>query len=482
MPLATMAIERFGGMRLDLESMELGAMHAEDARDVRLREGGRLAPREAESTMYSALPTDCKVEAIGGSGGAVVIIGTGAGERIVTLDSATGAVINIYTLGGGSSGVAGITAYSTAGSTARDLGVAQGTGKLWQVTSDGIATGGALPTAIANPTGIGKIAYLPESNRLAVGDVRPNETCAVWFFEPESVSAVNANNFVNLLPGSGRIIEMVPWERQMVVVKAGHLFFFGAPSVDSSGEPVFDYRVVETGPTVGLITAAGAGRKGLYIASWRGIYVTRGGTPELISGPIQPLFDSYEAGARQSPLAEASNNIGLIVYSATSYDDAMYFGTADGTLIYDERSGVWTYDSYPAYKAHSHDNAQTFWFVDINGANPIIKRMGDEAGVAATARYRSGFYEPQQGADTVLRRSVLLGAGTVTLKQGVDGGALDAGSSVALGTATAPKRAARNVAKRGRKHQFELGGTGDWSVQRLEHHVGNARRPSVERP
>lgn len=478
MPHDLLALERFGGMRLDVESMELGAAFAEDARNVRLRERGRLAPRNATAQLGAALSGSTTIKAIAALQGIVVTGESGPDGGIRSIVVATGVEQRVGFPGGTD---AGVVAYGGGGVEAV-YGVIAGSGNLYKVLADGTISVAALPANITNPTRIGKIAYLPDSNRLVVTDAVAGASNAVWFFEPESDTAVEATNFVNLHPGVDRIRDAIVWERQLVISKGRQLFFFGPPSVDSTGEPVFDYRVLELGEASNGEHRICAGRDGVYIGSARGVYVTRGGAPALVSTAVQPLFDAFESGAKLPTLGKVTAVKGI-----AAHEDYIYVGCEAATpytLLYDERAGEWTYDSYYMQAGVATSQADDgFVFIAVAlGATTVQLLSSDNPGSPATPNYRSGWYEPREGALTVLRRSVLAGAGTVTLKQAVDGAALDAGSSVVLGSVAAPVRAPRNVAKRGRQHQFQISGNGVWSVHRVEHHVGQARRPSVETP
>ncbi len=475
MPVETVGFERFGGMRLDIESMELGVAAAEDAKDVRLREQGRVAPREGDvlrSTMLGI--ASLTVGAVGyTTPSRTVVVGTGSFGRARAHDG-SGVQTHVQSFVAGNAGLSGITRFGQSSSSDELYLVAGQTSTMYRYRdSDGFVAIG-LPAAITDKTQIGHIAYLPESNRLVVADSRVQTNNRVWFFDPDSTTAMIATSFVGLQPGVDSILALLMWERQLVVIKPQQIFWFGAPSTDQTGEAVFDYRVLELGGMGSVDLKACVGRRGIYLASPRGIYLTRGGAPELISGPVQPLFDGFIAGGRTGSLIGASS-----FKSMVAHRERIHIGTTGGyTLVYDERSDDWTYDSYVLGPAVS--SPLGLWFVNLPGSSQELRELDGDLAVPSTARYRSGFYEARQGEMSALRRTVLGGVGTVTLKQAQDGGALDAGAAVALGSTTAPARGYRLKATRGRKHQFELTGSGVWSVHRLEHHVGRARRPATE--
>ncbi|MGH2761381.1 MAG: hypothetical protein ACRDLD_02175, partial [Thermoleophilaceae bacterium] len=118
------------------------------------------------------------------------------------------------------------------------------------------------------------------------------QTDYVWFSAPGLPETFNAQSFISLTPGDGEKIQhLLVWREFVFVFKESKFFVVYGTTADSAGNPVFNYRTVDTGVGLAAPRAICASPNGVYFMDRDGIYVTTGGDPEKVSDLIDPIWE-----------------------------------------------------------------------------------------------------------------------------------------------------------------------------------------------
>jgi hypothetical protein len=142
-----------------------------------------------------------------------------------------------------------------------------------------------LAPTFSTPAGMPNAQFLavqPSDNRLVAAYTSADPASRVKFSDPGDAETWGANNYVDLTPNDGEVITgMVAWRDQLFVFKQNQFFVFYGNSTDGSGNPVFNYRTVDTGVGAvnGRFSTCVAAPDGVYFMSARGVYRTTGGSP-----------------------------------------------------------------------------------------------------------------------------------------------------------------------------------------------------------
>lgn len=366
-------------------------------------------------------------------------------------------------------------------------------GRLLPGTGFQISGGGGYTFTGTAPTGK-FVATWPFSggNRL-VSAHRWNTTAGdngstVQFSDAGSSVAWTSTSYVDLFPNDGETINgLCVWRDQLFAFKASRFFVFYGESVDSSGNPIFNYRPVDVGIGNAAPRGVAVGSDGVYFVNSRGVYRTTGGGPQLVSGAIDPVFTNT-VGSFFASSALNHAQISKCVLSVAN--ERLWFsypsGSAtanDRTFVMDLATGEWTlWDlAVPAMTTWRSLSGREEVFFGIGASGPY--RFGPayttDNGTNITSRYRAGFRHIADGADARVREILLHGTGTVTVKTAVDWGSLDTGASVALGTSPAIAegryRGSVGASLRGGQFSWQVSSTSPWSLQRVQLNVPDAR-------
>ncbi len=246
----------------------------------------------------------------------------------------------------------------------------------------------------------------------------------VYFSDAGTGETWTANNFVQLAPGDGEAITaIVAWREFVFVFKESKFFLFYGNSIDSAGNPIFNYRTVDAG--VGALgpRAVVAGREGVYFASRRGIYRTTGQEPEKVSDIIDPFFDPsqtvspfYLGGTQVQSVA---SNIALGYHAERVFVGATTATSVNNkTLVYDPEHDWWTLWDIPAscFASFRVSSDPELLFGYASGTNDIgrhnINYTTDD-GTAITSRWRSGWFDLDIPSRKTIRESKVWGTGRV---------------------------------------------------------------------
>lgn len=269
----------------------------------------------------------------------------GAGNRLEVLDS-SGAAVS----GGVSTAPTASPHYFVrfGGPTAETLYAANGTdnarkwsGSAWSAPS----YTGTAPT--------GKfLAMTPWDARMVnarrSGSAAGDNASTVFFSDPLLPETFQTYNWVDLTPGDGEsIMGVCTYDQYVFVFKETKFFVFYGTSVDSTdGTPMFDYRTIDAGVGLAAAQSLCVAPDGVYFFSTRGIYRTTGGSPELVSALIDPLFNQRVTNL-YGGYAINLNSVSSV--RMTFYDQQIYVAVPTGSstvndrlLVFDPRYGWWS--------------------------------------------------------------------------------------------------------------------------------------------
>lgn len=117
-----------------------------------------------------------------------------------------------------------------------------------------------------------------------------NSPSTVRFSDPGAPHAWLLNNYIEVNPGDGEAITaLASFGQQLFVFKRNSMHVVYGNSV-SGGTVTWNWRTLVD--SVGCVgpDAITVGPDGVYFVHDSGVYVTKGGAPELLSGPVAPIF------------------------------------------------------------------------------------------------------------------------------------------------------------------------------------------------
>lgn len=485
MPLKPVPIDRFPGLDLRQDPSEWpGAL---DVLNVEFIPGGiRSRPG---SLLFNSTVTDAFfLFASETTGGSVIIAvsDTFAGGGNTYVLNTSGGIIS--TLAGvGSVGDLNTSAVSI-GSPAFSYVYLQtgGTIRRWN--------GSTWATPAGMPTSPGVLSLSPTDNRLVV-----ISGSRVSFSDPGAPEVFGANNYVELRPGDGEVINgAAVFNNQLFVFKRTKFFVFYGTSTDpSTGQPVFNYRTVEGIGKIGSAQSVAVGPDGVYFLGLGGIYRTAGGMPVRISDPMRPFFSPMgpfgglelvrSIGAHPYWTRHPHDPIGthqvLHWYAGKLYASlSTVQRSVTALLVFDPALNVWSYwemNSQGFVSLRNNRDGRPALFVGRGGSGMVemSELLTQDADVDFPSLYRSGFMDFGTPGPKTIRETLLEGTGTPILRWSRDYGTLDGGTTMTLGTAPALGRSRQSVAVQGRRFSYQLESARPaWTVNYIEPHI-MAERP-----
>ena len=470
----------FKGLDLRVDPQQVSPAGAVDMLNVELDTRGRVRTRDGIGLLYTA---PASINAI-----------WGWKERNRVAVQTGSNIYSVSTLAGTSSGNTATTdALLDAVDFEGVLYLAAGSSGLKKLTEAGAysAVGGSSPAVAYS------VAVQTPDRRIAVAD----GSGRVNFSDPGDPTTFGANNYVEIAPASSTIT-LVNWNDLLFAFVVDEIFVFYGNSVDSAGEPIFNYRKVSgeigvsnarysTSDPYSIWRAAAVAPDGVYFVNSRGVWRTTGGPPQLVSTPLSPLFDG------RSPLyftPLASNGIGNHPNMPLVAGDRLYYNcNSSDTFVYSLDTQKWEHHAWvlsAAYKwpraigivyeggtSVPHERPLFFSGTGLYVSGPSYTA---DAGGAIASSYRSGFFSPgAAGAESHVREWLVDGIGTVDFKTAQnDSATLGAAASLTLGTSPAVAQARDRRAVRGRNFSFQVGASsGAWSVSRVIANVANQRGP-----
>lgn len=307
-----------------------------------------------------------------------------------------------------------------------------------------------------------------------------------------------ADNYVLLSPGDGEYISgMASFNNMLFVFKQTKFFVFYGTSTDATGAPIFNYREVPVGLGPQGTEGRGvvSGRDGIYFLAPTGIYRTAGGTPEKVSGAIDPLFlGSSALTSFDFPVSGEMGAATTSTRSLTWHRDRLwviYRAYPGGTAIfrmltYDPATGVWMGHSFAAIANGAVQGlSATGSDLYYSGGTDVYRlsnTLTTDSAVAIPWHYQSGWYDLSgRDAEAFTRYTSVRGIGTATVSVFTDYGTNDANAAaVTLGSSPTVDEGLHQKSYRGALWSHRLSGTGVASINGLTQWVSSVR-PSGRR-
>lgn len=510
MPYSTVSTAGFPGLDLLSAPDESGCVdllnvHSPERGVVKTREGFvDITANGASASRYTRL------QALYTTGGIRQWLGSRSGN--IEAREPDGDLIGTHTGGSGEA------YFARAGTTAEYVYAGNTDGEIARYEATGAAAGNwTTGAAIATLDGVGSramphggpMAVSPVDNRLMVNSPDsaggPNGITSsqshVWFSDAGDAQAWQTNNFEQLTPRDGeQIVWIQTWRDFVFVFKQSKFFVFYGTSVDSGGNPVFNYRPVDTGVGISFTRGNGtpcvAGRDGVYFANNRGIWRTAGGAPDLVTRDLGPLFaNSVNAFFADGAGVDQDSNRDC---SLAWYDDRLFFsyrkhsgGSNTRVLVWDADRDWWSVwnlpvNSFMPYK-RGVDGQSDLWFSRSDAYEVSKYGVGatTDDGTAIVSRYRTGFSNLGDDDEKSIAQAELWGTGTVNYQLSKDFGSLDTATSVAMGTSPALARG-RRVQRGGEPatlFSWQVGASsGAWVLHRAAHRVHANKPPAARTP
>jgi hypothetical protein len=473
--LTSFVIDRFAGLNLLADPLELGASGAVDLLNVWFLPG-RI--ETCPEVLAFATATRTVLRIFPYADGSQLLASEGDG---------TTTTLEAFTSGGVSSATTSYASVSTTPhgfasigtpSASRTYAVRRGdTTRRWD--------GSAWSSVAGVPSGV-SAAPADRGTRLAVGYASGNPH-RVSFSDAGDPETFGANNYVDIAPGDGESIgPMVYWGDRLFAFKNTKFMVFGQTGIDATGSPIFDYYTIDTGHGVGLkgvVNSGGAcaGPDGVYFVSTDGVWRTTGSTPVLVSSAISPLWPY----AQSNPLTTVPQiSLGSFFDLSCSFDGTLFLTatgqTAGRTVTLALVNGEWTYldvQHTGTSGAGNFTQLRSSVYYTRPGSTAIRQlKINDGPDASLSWSYKTGRYAiADPGKVAINDYSSLTGSGTVTLT--IDSDRYSAQSaSATLGTAPAIAEGWPSpLDNEGKWFQSTLSGTGAAVVNRLRHNVASVR-------
>lgn len=479
-------VQRFAGLDLINDPQEVGAASAVDMLNMDLDRRGRLRTRDGytnfTASVVGAVVKDIEpYYTIGGT--KQLVVGTVGNYYVydtagAQVGNALGSTIpRMVRWGSPTAEYVIVVAPSGGGTTLR----------YWD---------GATWTASAGPgisTAYGGFGVSPIDNRLLIaGGGTATEASRVRFSNAGDPFTWTATDFVDITPGDGeQITAIVPFRDVVIVFKETKFAVFYSTSIDATGAPIFNYRMVDAG--VGCVGpfAFCADATGVYFMDRKGVYRTTGSDPAPVSAALQPLWfgDVPEAYSGSALATQYLSNTVLESFQGRVHC-AVTTGastTNDRLLVFDPITNDWIVWNVPAASMASfrvsNDEELMFGYASgLTHVGRLAPAYTTDAATAISFSYQSGWYDlGVPGQEKVLRRSMLTGTGTITLSRFRDYQTSDTNAAaVTLGASLATEPHPKSW--RGTLLSHKLSGTGQMEVRELSHEIRNVRPPGIRSP
>lgn len=482
MPYTPVAVDQFEGVDLLNDTSEGGPSRCVDALNLE-RPPGRIKTRDGYDNFTSSAAA-LRVTGLTAYYGSARHLIAAVDDDLVAYNT-SGAVVATFSGGGGVAGTRGVVFGTPTATYLYQYSGASGTAR-W----DGAAW--------TTPAGVKDAVYYAvqsPDNRLVAAYTDAGGGHEVAFSNAGDAETFTAADKVQITPGDGQTISgAVSWGNLVFVTKQTKFAVFYGNSTDTTGGSIFNYRVVDTGVGAGMSGNAQqrvicAGRPGVFFLNRRGVYLTTGDEPRLISRPLDPLFlgtlpDTYPGSA----INQAQFGLADICWMGERLFVALPTGSSafnDRLFVWDSITDRWTIWDIPAagLAAFQQGNQEELHFSYATGSNHIGRQSSSfttDDGAAISWRWQSGWWDlGTPGQEKVTRYSSLLGTGTATLQVGVDYGSVDTGSAVTLGTSPAVDEGFQDLDRAGVLFSHKISGTGQATINRLTHYVSHVRPPGL---
>jgi len=432
-----------GGLNLRDKADVVGESEAIDLLNVQFLERGAIKQRDGYADLTGSALTNAvdSLDVYYQASGTRQLL-AGCGTRLEAINTSGSVVASQTGLAGGPYSFARFAApgsefsYAANGSDTTQ----RWNGSAWSSGSASATVNGSAAQAMPKA---GSVCVTPNTNRLvstAYGTgttsgpggttsnpsrVHFSNVGAPETWETDGSSGRGAN-FVDLHPGDGeQVMACVAWRDLVFVFKETKFFVFYGESTQANGTPVFNYRAVTTGVGLAGKLAFAVAREGIYFMSRRGVYVTNGGDPVLVSGKIDPMWlGGAEVYFQSSVINMAQLALVRMTWHAEQIYVAIPTGAAsanDRVLVYDTGHKWWSLYDLPASSLASFRRSDQFelHFGYSNGTKKIThlstSSTTDQGAVTITSRWRSGWGDYGTSLNKTIRDTRLWGTGAATV-------------------------------------------------------------------
>jgi hypothetical protein len=246
-------------------------------------------------------------------------------------------------------------------------------------------------------------------------------------------TAYRGRNFMDLTPGDGeQIMGACSWRELTFIFKETKFFVFWGESTNTDGTPVFNYREVVNQAGLATRHTLVAGRDGVYFVNSRGVYVTTGSEPKLLSDVVKPMWTQDPDVYFQS---DPINLTALDKARAHWHKERFYLAVPTGLrtvndrmLSYDINYNWWTLYDLPAsalatYRVANIEELHAAY----STAKPYPARIGrlvlgveTDRGDPIVSRWRSGWTDDDMSVQHTQREAKLWGTGALDVCFSVD--------------------------------------------------------------
>jgi hypothetical protein len=363
-------------------------------------------------------------------------------------------------------------------------------------------------------------------NAYFANSVAGDNPSTVRFSNPSVPTTFETDNWVDVNPGDGeKIMGVAAFDNYVLVFKETRFFVFYGTTLDSDGNPEFNYRAVEAGKGLAAPGALCVGPDGVYFLAQDGVYRTNGGYPQLVSELLNPLF----VGA--APDLYSGNTIGFgnIEKARMLYhNQQVYLAVPTGAssfnnrlFVFDPRDNWWTVWDVEAaalasFKIGSSPDLVFSYADGYKRIGRLQDGLGSDAAKSASASttifsfVKTAFNDFGSAVHKTIRESKVWGSGNVRFALNDDFGSSvsikevtlasqfdkwgdgtgsdtwgDGTGSDTWGRPVANKPVLVRQAVRGAYVGIEIysssASPGAWRVSKVIHHLREQRVPSVTR-
>jgi hypothetical protein len=375
------------------------------------------------------------------------------------------------------------------------------------------------------------LTVTPWDNRLVnayfANSVAGDNSSTVRFSNPSVPTTFETDNWVDLNPGDGeKIMGVAAFDNYVLVFKETRFFVFYGTTLDSDGNPEFNYRAVEAGKGLAAPGALCVGPDGVYFLAQDGVYRTNGGYPQLVSELLNPLF----VGAAPDLYSGNTIGFGSIEKARMLYhNQQVYLAVPTGAssfnnrlFVFDPRDNWWTvWDVQAAalasFKISSSPDLVFSYADGYKRIGRVQDGLGSDAARSATASttiysfVKTAFNDFGSAVHKTVRESKVWGsgdirfalnddfsssvqvkevslAGTFDKWQGNEGGPDTWGDGTGSDTWGRPAANRPRLVRQGVRGAYvgieiynSSASPGAWRVSKVIHHLREQRIPSVTR-
>lgn len=367
---------------------------------------------------------------------------------------------------------------------------------------------GSSWSSIANTPQAGALCVTPSSNRVVAarfkgttggpaGGAGSSNPSRVYFSDPGAPETWTTTNYLDLDPGDGEMIQAaITWREYVFVFKETKFYVFTGESTDADGNPVFNYRKIDTGVGMCGPRAVAVNENGVYFGNSEGMYVTTGEAPVKLSAKVDPIF--YESESPAYFTLDAMDHAYASRMALGAWRDMVLLSypsssTLSHTLVHDTQDEWWSlwlpFNGLGCFSTYRVSGVETL--VAGGGANGNNKKVllmdgtaTNDYGTEITSYWRSAFTDLDSPNIKRVRQMKLWGSGVIGLKPSLDF-KISPGNATTLdfsGTGYLLNPTLYRVSMRGTVFSVQFGNSTldqEWAVHRMAYHITTPRQVTV---